>query len=771
MKKKIVVINDLPSDVFSEHLSGSESFELTRKRFQDSYELNQPDIILLVNQKISLAVPLLERNPLARVAAVSGGGRDGFQPIITFVYGQNDQDDLGYNSWQEFDKLLLDRHERPEKYLKFKASSQGADIYEPNLAALRQQYWGDSQNTFGPFLNNTVSMSHQYLAWYGDWIREVEEKKFLLTARPNKKTSRLAVSFINENRGLPIFNVGDSVRLLDKHKQPVIITKFVASGDPEGDKEIIVKVSVYESDASGVVLSFSHPVVPDDLADVKSICHDALMIAQKTAKMNAVLDRFCRRQINDSEPTAFLLDCALGKFRNEGHRISYPPEIALNNTTKKILRDPSQVIALLDILSDKPITEVLGPAGTGKTFLAATAVDNFVRRGFNVLVASHSNLGADNLLLEIAKHVDNDFIFRFGKDKDAMAPEVRKFTRLFTKPPSIRPNRYGNLHYHDSECRHGLVAASTIDNWILSKDASYFQPHVIFVDEASRGSFIEMLPLFKAAGIKIVFIGDNRQLGNIPLPRLLLSSLEDNYGLENARSFDGGFFNAMIENQFFPSVMLRQNRRSLPMISELVSQVFYQGQLFAGRFNPYDEGSVIFLDTKKIEGLLEKRDGTSWHNPFEVSVVAKRFISEAVKHIEKGGEIDDLVIITPYMSQVKLLKKKLRNHLLFHQAFAGIINPENIDDILDRAVITVDAIQGGQRKIVFVSMVRSNANQEIGFNSDIRRLNVAMSRAQEKLIIIGNSQTFVDCEHLDIAEAFSHILQLTKKCGKYFVLK
>ncbi|MFA6416631.1 MAG: AAA domain-containing protein [Patescibacteria group bacterium] len=768
--KKIVVINDLPSDVFSEHLSGNESFELTRKRFQDSYELDQPDIILLVNQKISLAVPLLERNPMARVAVVSGGSRDSFQPIITFVYGQNDQDDLCYNSWQEFDKLLLDKQPRPEKYLKFKASAFGSEIYEPNLAALNQQYWGDRQNAFGLFLDNTVSMSHKYLAWYGDWIREIEEKTFLLTVRPNKKTSRLAVSFINENRGLPIFNVGDSIRLLDKYKQPVIITKFVASDKPGGTEELIVKVSVYESDASGVVLSFSHPVVPDDLAYVKSICHDALMIAQKNAKMEAVLDRFCRRQINDSEPTSFLLDCASGKFRNEGHRISYPPEIALNNTTKKILRDPSQVVALLDILSDKPITEVLGPAGTGKTFVAATAVDNFVRRGFNVLVVSHSNLGADNLLLEIAKHVDNDFLFRLGKDKDAMAPEVRKFARLFTKSQSIRPNRYGNLNYHDRENHYGLVITSTIDNWILSKDASYFQPHVIFVDEASRGLFIEMLPLFKAAGIKIVFIGDNRQLGNIPLPRPLFNSLE-NHNSENVKSFDGGFFNALIENQFFPSVMLRQNRRSLPMISELVSQVFYQGQLLAGRFNPYDEGSVIFLDTKKIEGLLEKRDGTSWHNPFEVSVVAKRFISEAVKHIEKGGEIDDLVIITPYMSQVKLLKKKLRNHLLFHQAFAGIVNPKNIDDILDRAVITVDAIQGGQRKIVFVSMVRSNANQEIGFNSDIRRLNVAMSRAQEKLIIIGNSQTFVDCEHLDIAEAFSHILQITKKCGKYFVLK
>ena len=231
-----------------------------------------------------------------------------------------------------------------------------------------------------------------------------------------------------------------------------------------------------------------------------------------------------------------------------------------------------------------------------------------------------------------------------------------------------------------------------------------------------------------------------------------------------------GFFNSLVGNQYLLTSMLRVNRRSLPKIVEIVN-TFYEGKLIPGRFNPNSSGSVIFLDTKELCSTSEYREGSSWNNPLEVSILLKRLMSLAIKNINDGRKLTDLVVITPYMAQVRLLKKKLRNNLLFHTSFKALVNPENIDEILEKLVITVDAIQGGQRKDVLTSLVRSNDDQEIGFNKDIRRFNVAMSRAQDLLIIIGNSEPFIGCDHESIKNAFLQILELVKRDNKYFILK
>jgi superfamily I DNA and/or RNA helicase len=231
--------------------------------------------------------------------------------------------------------------------------------------------------------------------------------------------------------------------------------------------------------------------------------------------------------------------------------------------------------------------------------------------------------------------------------------------------------------------------------------------------------------------------------------------------------FNKGFFNSLIELEYFRPNLLNCNRRSLIGISNLVSRVFYEDRLVPGRFDPYNEGKIIFLDTKKIAKFEEKKKGTSFYNPIEAVYLVKQFIPLAVKQIKAGGKITDLVIISPYMAQVRWLKKKLRNQLLFNPTIKKQVTPENVDDILNQMVITVDAIQGGQRKIVFVSLVRSNDRNEIGFNNDIRRLNVALSRAQELLIIIGNSAPFLGCPYSDIRQAFLGIIKYIKAKGVY----
>ena len=83
-------------------------------------------------------------------------------------------------------------------------------------------------------------------------------------------------------------------------------------------------------------------------------------------------------------------------------------------------------------------------------------------------------------------------------------------------------------------------------------------------------------------------------------------------------------------------------------------------------------------------------------------------------------------IISPYKAQVNLLKDKIAAYPLLTEYMSNI------------SINTVDGFQGQERDIIYISLVRSNDNAEIGFLSDIRRMNVAMTRAKEKLYIIGD---------------------------------
>jgi superfamily I DNA and/or RNA helicase len=373
-------------------------------------------------------------------------------------------------------------------------------------------------------------------------------------------------------------------------------------------------------------------------------------------------------------------------------------------------------------------------------------------------------LGVDNLLFEVSKMVNHTRLFRFSNDESSV--DIRNKHLL---------NRHKLEFEQYLENGYGMVAACTIDSFMTMKifNNGKFKPDIIFCDEASRGLYFEIALLILAARKKLVLIGDNRQLGNIPIPELILNILKERTGLDDSRMkiFNKGLFNNLVESNYLPVFMLKQNRRSLPKISQLVSFTSYQNSLVAGRFNPYNEGKIVFLDTKNFDLVGERLDGHSMFNPIEVNLLIKRFVSCAIKHVISGGSIMDMAIIAPYQAQINLLKKKLRKELLFNKYLAKQVNPDNIDKILDHLIKTVDSIQGGERKIVFVSLVRSNDNQEIGFNKDVCRLNVAMSRAQETLIIIGNSQTFLGCEHQDIGEAFSRMLKFIKKNGSYVVLK
>ena len=129
-----------------------------------------------------------------------------------------------------------------------------------------------------------------------------------------------------------------------------------------------------------------------------------------------------------------------------------------------------------------------------------------------------------------------------------------------------------------------------------------------------------------------------------------------------------------------------------------------------------EEEALLFLDTSNIDdyGETHLKDSKSIVNKLEANIA----VSIANDYITAGVSVDDIGIISPYADQVKIIQDKT-----------------------DVEVKTVDGFQGREKEIIIISTVRSNNWGNIGFLSDLRRLNVAITRAKRKLIIIGNKET------------------------------
>ncbi|MFA5162911.1 MAG: AAA domain-containing protein [Patescibacteria group bacterium] len=336
------------------------------------------------------------------------------------------------------------------------------------------------------------------------------------------------------------------------------------------------------------------------------------------------------------------------------------------------------------------------------------------------------------------------------------------------------------------------------DNEDGKKSKPQFIIDAALIDEATKGRFFEFLPIIKKVDSKLILIGDTDQLGNIPIPleikeemlgkimsglipnpdgrgARLYSTLEESHPLQPIETtkeaiidwfdnFSQGMFYSLINNSHLESNNLNINRRSLPVITDLLNYVFDK-RLRIGRFNPHFQGSVVFLDS---DGQ-ETRVRTSYKNDREVSLASQEMLNFFQRQKKASGEINlnSLGIIATYRGQVKAIKEKIRQTLLFHPLFTDLVNQQNIDHILNDLVNTVDAFQGSEREAIIVSFVRSNDEGQIGFSSDIRRLYVALSRPRNELIIIGNAQTFLKSKDQKIKNVFGRLIHFTQEKKTY----
>ncbi|WP_457644133.1 IGHMBP2 family helicase [Persephonella sp.] len=461
------------------------------------------------------------------------------------------------------------------------------------------------------------------------------------------------------------------------------------------------------------------------------------------------------------------------------------------------------------VCSDK-LFMIHGPPGTGKTTTLLEVIIQHVSKGDRVLATADSNTAVDNIVEGLVERGVN--VVRIGHPArlkkelldvslDAVAEshpdynEVRSIEKKIKKLKSLQESykkptaqRRRGLSYSDilkyaksgKKVRgHRIETLKSMAEWIrLQKEIKKLSDRkrkiedriindilnsaevicatnstagseflsdyvfdVVFIDEASQSTEPScLIPVIK--GLKVVMAGDHKQL-----PPTVLNP--DAKGL-SFTMFER-FMKIYPENTYMLKIQYRMN----DIIKQFPSEEFYDGQLISdecvkdrklsditgkeGDTPITDDIPVVFIDTEGKFLEKQKKGSRSKYNPEEAKAV--KSIVEKLK--ETGVPAEDIGVITPYKDHEDYLKKI----------------------IPDVEVKTVDGFQGREKEVIVISLVRSNPEEEIGFLDDLRRLNVALTRAKRKVIIIGDSKT------LSSNETYRKLVKFIKEKGTFVTVE
>mmetsp|Transcript_6214 Transcript_6214/g.13380 ORF Transcript_6214/g.13380 Transcript_6214/m.13380 type:complete len:1321 (+) Transcript_6214:150-4112(+) len=290
-----------------------------------------------------------------------------------------------------------------------------------------------------------------------------------------------------------------------------------------------------------------------------------------------------------------------------------------------------------------------------------------------------------------------------------------------------------------------LQDADSICTTTISSGGDFFSKFAfagVLVDEAAQATELAaVVPLILRGSQRLVLVGDQCQL-----PPTVQSTEAEERGLSLS------LYSRLVDGGGLTPFLLDTQYRSHPMIAEFSARTFYAGRLKSGvdakdrklcRGIPWPRHDcpILFVDSSGEE----QEDGESKFNNGEAELV-QRFVQDCF--FQRELEITEVGVVTPYVAQVRVLKRLLRN-----------IVPEGQDpDLLE--IASVDNFQGREKDLIIFSAVRSNRTGTVGFLADWRRLNVMLTRARRGIIIIGNSRTLKSDEHwakwLEFYDKVSH---------------
>jgi ATP-dependent RNA/DNA helicase IGHMBP2 len=543
------------------------------------------------------------------------------------------------------------------------------------------------------------------------------------------------------------------VQLVRRTRSPLPWTRL-DSGSP-----IVLSTLEHRADQSyrGVVcervetsISVALDVLPDELGDHDRWRIDLAFDEVATQRQQAALDQ--ARGLR-GDRAAILRDVLLG---------SRQPEFGVDRAVGILNRSLNEVQAdaVQFAMSARDVGLIHGPPGTGKTTAVVEVIRQAIRRGKKVLACAPSNLAVDNIFerllafgeravrlghparvlpelrehtldLLVEQHRDVRLARKLVKQAMSLFREAGKQRRTAPQPGERRQLRddarslLADARRMEQQAVESILdSAAVICATTTGIDSSLLGPRrfdLVVIDEACQstepGCWIPLL-----RGDRLVLAGDHCQLPPTVVSQeaaaegfgiSLFERLVDHYGQGITRRL---------------TVQYRMHQA----IMDFSSREFYDGQLEAHASvrehrlsdlpevaeSRLTEWPMEFIDTAGAgyDEELEP-DGDSRRNRQEAE-----FVSRKVRELLAAGvPARDIAVISPYGAQVRLLRELL--------------------DVEGLEIDSVDGFQGREKEAVLITLVRSNPAGEIGFLADIRRMNVAMTRARRKLLMVGDSAT------------------------------
>jgi superfamily I DNA and/or RNA helicase len=261
---------------------------------------------------------------------------------------------------------------------------------------------------------------------------------------------------------------------------------------------------------------------------------------------------------------------------------------------------------------------------------------------------------------------------------------------------------------------------------------------------------------------RAVLVGDHLQLPPVVEPEIAQKIRENEpENQELGEWLQKSLFERLIERPTTPAsnkVMLDTQYRMPRQIADFISAQFYGGNYHTGSESAHAEalftGSpLVFVDTMKEVRHFDQRaeDGQGYFNPTEARLISDLLLAYQAKGVEAG-------VIVPYKKQADVIRRELRRRQ------SGLSE----DDLVSR-VATVDSFQGKELDVIIFGFTRSNAEGRIGFLTELRRLNVSLTRARHQLVLVGDSLTLSSTPDQDFARLAQALLQIIKKTPKGYV--
>ena len=437
--------------------------------------------------------------------------------------------------------------------------------------------------------------------------------------------------------------------------------------------------------------------------------------------------------------------------------------------------NPTQEKAVNEVLWAKDVAIVHGPPGTGKTTTLVEAINETLMRESQVLVCAQSNMAVDWIseklvdrgvnVLRIGNPTRvNDKMLGFTYERRFEAhPDYPQLWAIRKAIRELRKNRKKGSESYRQKLERLKSRATELEIRINSEllgEARVIACTLVgsahrllegmkfgtlFIDEAAQALEAACwIPMRRAS--RVILAGDHCQL-----PPTVKSIAALRAGLGKT------LMERIAENKPEVVTLLKIQYRMNEEIMRFSSDWFYHGEVESAPQIKYrsileDDSPITWIDTSNEENQVtiegddvvsgEKRDDMNFHEQFVGESFGRINKAEAdltlltlAEYLTQVGkrrvleESIDVGIISPYRAQVQYLKRLLKKYEFF-KPYRRLIS-----------VNTVDGFQGQERDVILISLVRSNDEGQIGFLKDLRRMNVAMTRARMKLIILGDKST------------------------------